>query len=315
MNPSLAPSRPRVLCVDDEPALLEGLRRTLDEHFDVTTASSGIAALERIAADPEYAVVVSDMRMPQMDGSTFLGRVRGMAPATTRILLTGQSDATAAMTAVNYGGIFRFLMKPCLRVELLSAVEAGVVQHTLVRGEHDLLADTLNGSLRVMSELLRLRRPELADTALRAGSIVRHVARVAHLAEGWKFEAAALLHNLGGAWVRDAERDDGTSLEAIAHAVALIRSVPRLGDVAEIVRQQREPLDAIDAGDVELGVALVRMARVTDRELARGRSLDEIAADRSVQESFSRSFFDALPSFVATETSLKISPDGTNAES
>lgn len=102
-------ARPRVLCVDDEPRVLAALARTLHRHFALTTAASGAGGLELLRREGPFAVVVSDLRMPGMDGVAFLARVREAAPDTVRVLLTGQADLAAAVAAVNEGNIFRFL--------------------------------------------------------------------------------------------------------------------------------------------------------------------------------------------------------------
>jgi len=120
---------PRVLCVDDEPNVLHALRRALGRRFAVTTATSGEAGLNTLRTDGPFAVVVSDMRMPGMNGAVFLGRVRAHAPDTARILLTGHSDVETAAAAVNEGQLFRFLTKPCGPDTLRLACDAGAAHH------------------------------------------------------------------------------------------------------------------------------------------------------------------------------------------
>ncbi|MGC4086448.1 MAG: response regulator [Polyangiaceae bacterium] len=112
MSQDIAP--PRILCVDDEPRVLEGLERTLFDHFEVMTLSKPEQALELLErGDESFAVVVSDMRMPGIDGATLLAHARRLAPDTTRVLLTGHADMEAAVAAINQGHIYRFLCKPC----------------------------------------------------------------------------------------------------------------------------------------------------------------------------------------------------------
>ena len=152
-------SQPRVLCVDDEPRVLEGLESNLAWHYDVHTAPGGIEGMEIVRSNGPFAVVISDMQMPGMDGATFLGKVRAESPDTTRILLTGYSDIDAAAAAVNKGSIFRFLNKPCGPDVLLPAVEEAAEQYRLVRGEKDLLENTLSGSIRVLTDVLSLAAP------------------------------------------------------------------------------------------------------------------------------------------------------------
>src|SRR5580704_4186971 len=102
----------RILCVDDEPNVLLAFRRQL-RQFDIETAVGPEAGLNALQTAGPFAVVVSDLRMPVMDGVQFLARVKQQSPSSIRIMLTGQADLTSASMAVNEGSIFRFLLKPC----------------------------------------------------------------------------------------------------------------------------------------------------------------------------------------------------------
>lgn len=115
-----------ILCVDDEPHILASLALTLGRHYQVETASSGKAALEMLRSLPHTAVIISDMRMPSMNGAQFLAASRKIAPHARRILLTGHADTESAILAVNEGGLFRFLTKPCPSAKLIEAVEAAM---------------------------------------------------------------------------------------------------------------------------------------------------------------------------------------------
>ena len=134
-----------ILCVDDEPRVLEGLALALRKDYRVHTASSGEEGLQKLKEVKGIAVVVSDMRMPVMDGATFLKRVMRNHPEITRMLLTGEPGRDAAVQAVNEGQIFRFLTKPCPPEQLKTALEAAVIQHRLITAERVLLEETLIG--------------------------------------------------------------------------------------------------------------------------------------------------------------------------
>jgi diguanylate cyclase (GGDEF)-like protein len=121
--------RHKVLCVDDEPQVLEGLSLQLGRRYEVLTALSGAQALEVLSSHESVAAIISDMRMPRMDGATFLARARTVAPHAARILLTGQTDIESAIAAVNQAQVLKFLKKPCLPPELHAAVEAGIDQY------------------------------------------------------------------------------------------------------------------------------------------------------------------------------------------
>jgi DNA-binding NtrC family response regulator len=125
----MARGHDRVLCVDDEPNVLSAMARHLRRHFDVTTAQGGAAALEILLGAPPFAVIVSDLRMPGMDGVSFFSRAHAMWPHTVRVLLTGEGDLDAAVRAVNQGQIFRFLKKPCPPEVLLPALREAVEEH------------------------------------------------------------------------------------------------------------------------------------------------------------------------------------------
>lgn len=115
-------ARPRILLVDDEPHVTRGLRISFRRQpWDVDTAESGEEALERMAEAP-YDVVVSDERMPGMQGSSLLSHVRERWPETIRIILSGQASVEAAARAINSAEIHRLLLKPCPPPEVASVI-------------------------------------------------------------------------------------------------------------------------------------------------------------------------------------------------
>jgi len=152
---------PRVLIVDDDRNLLDGLRRQLHGIFDLATAlggHEGLDVLRAVGHGDGFAVVLSDYQMPQMNGAAFLAAVRDVAPDATRMLLTGQADLNGVASVVNQGGVFRFLMKPVSRDVLTEALRAGVEQYRLVTYERELLEQTRLGTPRPLSgRLLRVR--------------------------------------------------------------------------------------------------------------------------------------------------------------
>src|SRR6266550_2540495 len=116
--------RPQVLFVDDEPLVLEGLRRSVHKEFLADLASSPDEGLEKLRHDGPYVIVVSDMHMPGMDGVEFLATVRVLSPDSMRVMLTGDNELDVAMRAVNEGSIFRFLRKPATQEQILLALRA-----------------------------------------------------------------------------------------------------------------------------------------------------------------------------------------------
>jgi DNA-binding NtrC family response regulator len=136
------------------PGSSEGLVLHLRKDYEVHTALGGDDALKVLKQIGGAAVVVSDMRMPGMDGAMLLHNVMSFYPDTTRILLTGEPGRDAAIDAVNKARIFRFLTKPCPPDQLRSAVEAGVMQHRLIRAERSILKETLIGCIKALIDAL-----------------------------------------------------------------------------------------------------------------------------------------------------------------
>jgi DNA-binding NtrC family response regulator len=118
----------KVLFVDDEPNILEGVRRQLRKLVTLDTASNADEGMQAVLQNGPYAVVISDMRMPYMNGTKFLSQVRAVHPDTVRMILSGQADVDSTIAAINDAQIFRFLTKPCSGDNLVSAVEAALQQ-------------------------------------------------------------------------------------------------------------------------------------------------------------------------------------------
>jgi len=128
----------RVLCVDDDLDLLEAIQRQFFQRFQIDIAQGGVAGLEAVRTKGPYAVIISDLKMPGMDGIAFLARARKIAPDSVRIMLTGHADLDVAMEAVNEGSIFRFVTKPCPYDTMALIIEQGMDQHRLVTAEKQL---------------------------------------------------------------------------------------------------------------------------------------------------------------------------------
>ncbi len=224
----------RILCVDDEPNILAALRRLFRNNgFSVRIADSaqaGIAILEHEPID----LVISDMRMPEMDGARFLGVVRERWPQTLRMLLTGHADAQSISEAVNSGQILRYITKPWDDKDLVAQVREALVHHSLERKRLRLeqlarsrteelkalnssLEQNINASkdelalankrlksnfvvsLKVFSSLIEARRPDMAGHARRVADLARRLAARLDLPPALVHEVfvAGLLHDVG----------------------------------------------------------------------------------------------------------------------
>lgn len=272
---------PRILLVDDEPNVLEGLERTLFGDFDVFTASSSAEGLETIDRDGPFAVVVSDMRMPEMNGAAFLAHVQQAAPDTVRVLLTGQADMDSAIAAVNEGNIFRFLCKPCPRDVLLRSLEAAVKQYRLTTAEHDLLENTLKGAVKVLTEILSLASPVAFSRSNQIKALVAHMAEQLQLEDRWSYEVAGMLSHIGCITLppdtlekfyagQPITPDEKSMLEdhpEVGHR--LLAHIPRLGGVAMMIRGQNDPATTTNEEE-RMGAEMLRVALAVDRLVSAG---------------------------------------------
>ena len=121
--PSSAELTPRtLLLVNDEPSILAALKRLFRrEGYTILTAESGRDGLELLAKN-EVGIIISDARMPGMDGGEFLGKVRELYPQVLRMMLSGYADLEVVTNAVNRGEVFCFLSKPWDDIELVAVV-------------------------------------------------------------------------------------------------------------------------------------------------------------------------------------------------
>jgi DNA-binding NtrC family response regulator len=127
--------RPRILLVDDDIELLDALRRQIGRKFDVTATTDPKEAVRLVFADEPFAVIVSDLRMPVIDGVSLLFLIRQAAPDTVRVLLTGHADIESAISAINQGSVFRFLTKPCPTAQFVEAIEAAVEHYLQTKAD------------------------------------------------------------------------------------------------------------------------------------------------------------------------------------
>ena len=295
--------RARILCVDDDEPLLHGLRRQLRSHYDCHVAVGPEEALALVAGEEEpFAVVVSDMRMPGMNGAELLSLVQERSPDTVRILLTGYTDVDAAIDAVNKGNIFRFLCKPCSTDVLLENLRSAVRQFDLVRAERELLEQTLRGSVNALLETLSLANPAAFGRSLRVRRLAASMAGEVESCDAWQVEVAAVLSQLGAVTLPPAvatKLDRGRALEPAEEEMVarvpgisegLLASIPRLDDVRAIIRHQQEDFgdgssgdgDGAAGTDVPAGARIIRLA--TDYDELESRELPPAVVFATLRE-------------------------------
>ncbi|MCH8040771.1 MAG: response regulator [Nitrospinae bacterium] len=268
----------KILLVDDEANILEAYQRQFRKQFQVHTALGGEQGLKTLRAQGPFAVVVSDFRMPGMDGNQFLSCVRQFHQDTVRMMLTGNADLDMAMEAVNQGAIFRFLTKPCPPETLFNALEAGVKQYRLIRAEKELLEQTLTGSLQALANVLSLVHPEAFG---RASRLKRYVTGLAHhmgLSNVWGLEIAATLSQIGCVILPETLLKKVNAGEPLdpqeerlftthpSTGAEILGNIPRMKEVADIIAYQHKhfdgsgsPHDSRQGEDIPVGARLLKV--------------------------------------------------------
>ncbi|MBW2240866.1 MAG: response regulator [Deltaproteobacteria bacterium] len=165
-------SRPRILIVDDEEAILETMTFTFEDDYEVLTSSSAVKALELLEQQDRVAVVISDQRMPEMTGVEFLAQVFERHPTTVRIILTGFADMDAIIGSINDGHVYSYITKPWEPDDLKQIVRRAVEHYALAEENERLVGD-----LRDSNSFLQAVMDQLDTGALAvdANGIVRAV--------------------------------------------------------------------------------------------------------------------------------------------
>jgi response regulator RpfG family c-di-GMP phosphodiesterase len=299
----------KILLVDDDKNILDGYRRILSREFLLETALGGEQALNMVAESGPYAVVVSDMRMPGMDGIQFLGKVKAQAPNTIRVMLTGNADMDTAIDAINEGNIFRFLNKPCGKEMMAKTLTAALVQYRLVTAEDQLLEQTLSGCIQVLTEVLSLVNPAAFGRAERARRYIHQIVSAMRLGNPWQYEVAAMMSQLGCVTLAPETIEAVYAGEPLstneqaqydAHpsvAYGLLSKIPRLEPIAWMIEHQHRPVVADDSAgqDIRLGAEILRLTLAYEKLIQKGRSRTEAVHILSMQnKGFSPEFFEAL---------------------
>ncbi len=293
------PQKPRILCVDDEPFILDGIATNLRRSYDVTTATEPEEALKLLSSNVSapFSVILSDMRMPGMTGAAFLEKARHISPESVRLLLTGYADIGDTIKAVNDGKIFQYISKPCPAKALLGIFHEAMVEFRTREAESAVIKGTLRGSVGVLMQLLANVNPTAFGCTARVQRMVKQIVR-GQLSSPWQFELAASLSQLGcmslpldtlnkitaGKALEAKEEELFTSHPAVAEN--FLQQIPRLEEVSAMVAGQQRPvqfedpeLDLSRQDRVLVGAQLLRVTIDFDHGLTGGLSREEAMAE------------------------------------
>jgi response regulator RpfG family c-di-GMP phosphodiesterase len=231
------------------------------------------------------------MRMPGMDGATFLSQVKERKPDIVRLLLTGQADLDSAIAAVNQGQVFRFLTKPCNSQNFLTAIGAAAEQYRLVTAERELLEKTLRGSIKALTEILSLANPLIFGRATRLKQHAAELVAGLGVPFSWQLEVAVMLSQIGcivltatnnenlyyGRPLNSVEAESTSCVPKIS--MQLLESIPRLELVCAILDAQElnfdgqgGPREAPQGESIPLGARVLKLVSDYDFLEASGSS-------------------------------------------
>jgi response regulator RpfG family c-di-GMP phosphodiesterase len=291
----------KILCVDDDSNILAAYQRSLRKQFSIETALGGESALGLLQANGPYAVVVADMNMPGMNGIQFLTKTRELAPDTVRFMLTGNADQPTAISAVNQGHVFQFLTKPCPPEILARALETGVKQYRLIVAERELLEQTLNGSIKMLMDVLSMADPQSFGLGQKLRDYVRTFAESLNFEKTWEMEIAGMLSHIGyvtvppqvmhkhrsGFGLTGPEKDMLQRVPEIGSK--LVANIPRLETVAQILLFQAKhydgsgfPPNSAAGEDIPVGARILKvfidLVQLESKGLPRFKALEQMRA-------------------------------------
>ncbi len=246
----------KILIVDDEPDNLALLYRTLRGKYDIAKSTSPIAALDMMKSE-YFHCILSDHKMPEMDGVEFLKRSQEISPNTMRLLVTAYTDAGILIDAINYAKIYRYIKKPYNPDELMLIVE-NALEYWQLKADNGVLINDLKelfaGTITAIVEALDAKDSYTLGRSRRVTFYAVKMAKALHLSDTTvgKIELAGLLHDIGMIGVSDdiLSKVEKLSVEEydeikkhVHHSVKILDDIKQLADVVEIIKYHHEFYD------------------------------------------------------------------------
>ena len=273
----------RILIVDDEPDNLALLYRTLRGKYEIAKSTSPIAALDMMKSE-YFHCILSDHKMPEMDGVEFLKRTCEISPNTMRLLVTAYTDAGILIDAINYAKIYRYIKKPYNPDELLLIVE-NALEYWQLKADNGTLINDLKelfaGTITAIVEALDAKDSYTLGRSRRVTFYAVQMAKALHLSEmtTGKIELAGLLHDIGMIGVSDdilAKVEKLTNEEYdeikkhVHHSVKILDDIKQLADVVEIIKYHHEFYDGtgypygLKGDEIPIGSRIIAVADAFD---------------------------------------------------
>ena len=276
-------SKYRVLIVDDEEDNLALLYRTLRSRYEITKAHSAIEALE-ILKNEEFDCILSDHKMPLMDGVEFLKRVNDIQPRTMRLLVTAYSDVKILIDAINHAKIYRYIKKPYSPDELIMIVQAALDTYQLKIDNENLitdLKDLFSGTVNAIIEALDAKDSFTMGRSRRVAYYALKMVNKLALKpeEASRIELAGLLHDIGMIGVTEEilnkpeqltkEEYDKVKLH-VYYSAKILEDIKQLKDITEIIKYHHEFYNGqgypfgLKAEEIPLGARIIAIADAFD---------------------------------------------------
>ena len=267
----------KVLIVDDEMNLLRSLQRNLRKLYDVTIAEGGMAGLNQILGGGPYAVIVSGLQMPEVDGIQVLEMARIVTPDSVRVMLTGNVKVDIARYGSETNAWFRYVSQPCTTEQLCQILNEAINEHEMSISTKHLRSMGLNQDSPKHQNAQRRESPEKRNKALgrsqRLVQLSRRLGRSMNLSETWRYELAGMLSQISQIVSFDSatfENEDDQRESYLKRQAetssGIIRRIPRMEVIADMVGlQYTDDFPANVAEFVRRGSRIVRM--LTDYDM------------------------------------------------
>lgn len=273
----------KVLLVDDEENNLMLLYRTLRGKYDIVKTTSPLDAIELMKTQ-QFHIILSDHKMPEMDGVELLKYVYENHPEIVRILVTAYSDISILIGSINEAKIYRYIKKPFNPTELELVVEAGLEYFQLKKDNEILISDLkelFSGTIRAIIEALDAKDSYTLGRSRRVTYYSLKLAEKLGLsdAEHGRVELAGLLHDIGMIGVSDdvlfkteklTEEEFKEIKSHVDHGIRILEDIKQLKDVITIIKYHHEHYDGngypygISGEDIPLSSRIIAIADAYD---------------------------------------------------
>ena len=294
--------RYKVLIVDDEPDNLALLYRTLRGKYDITKASSAIEALEILRTE-KFDCILSDHKMPLMDGVEFLKRVHELQPKTMRLLVTAYTDIKILIDAINYAKIYRYIKKPYSPDELLMIVEAALETYQLKLDNENLimdLKDLFSGTVKAIVEALDAKDSYTLGRSRRVAYYAMKITNKLSLksSEVSRIELAGLLHDIGMIGVAEeilnktqklTEEEYEKIKTHVQYSVKILEDIKQLNEITEIIKYHHEHYDGngypygLKGEEIPLGSRIIAIADAYDSMVSKRAYRESLSSEEALK--------------------------------